>query len=246
MNKFLRVTAVGLTAFGIGVGGALATAAASTHVRGTIEQANANTLAVKTYGGNTVDLALTPTTKFAWVEKSSLSSIKKGDFIGTAATGSANDMVAQEVVIFPGSMRGTGEGHYPWTMPAAVAAADTGGASTGGATGAPPVQGTMTNGTVAATSTPSSGSMVQGTMTNGTVAANTAQSGGKELTISYGSGKTVRVLVPPTAPVVRFVPSQKSAVTHGAHAFISAEQGGNGKLSANFVAVGKSGLVPPM
>ncbi|MBL7405472.1 metal ABC transporter permease, partial [Escherichia coli] len=43
----------------------------------------------------------------------SLDAIKDGVFIGTATKGE-NPMTALEVVLFPESMRGTGEGHYGW------------------------------------------------------------------------------------------------------------------------------------
>lgn len=226
-----------------------AMAASSTHVRGTIESVKSDTLNVKTYAGKTTDVMLTSKTKYAWVVPSSLSSIKKGDFIGTAAQGPKNKLVAQEVVIFPSSMRGTGEGHYPWSMPAAVAKADAnngGQGATEASSGGPPVQGTMTNGTVASTGSSSAAPPVQGTMTNGTVAS-TSTSGGKELTISYGNGRTVQVQVPANAPIVRFSPAKKSIVKASEKVFIAATESGRpGNVSANFVAVGKNGLTPPM
>jgi hypothetical protein len=165
-------------------------------------------------------------------------------------------------------MRGTGEGHYPWSMPATVARADTQGnmqSSTAGAPpvrgtmtngtvadkaqsgSAPPVQGTMTNGTVASTTQPDSAPPVQGTMTNGTVASDVSATGGKKLTISYNNGEKVQVTVPPGAPVVRFVPAEKSVMTTGAKTFVTAStSGGGGEPTAKVVAVGKDGLMPPM
>lgn len=262
MSKFLGAAVAGLTALSLGTS-ALA-ASPATHVRGTIESVSGNTLALKSYGGQTVDLTLGSGTKFASVVPSSLSKIKKGDFIGAAASGPENNMVAQEVVIFPNSMRGAGEGHYPWSLPAVVANADANGssagaalvnstmtngtvASTSAASSAPPVQGTMTNGTVTGTSAASNAPPVQGTMTNGTVANSSTKSGGKELTISF-KGQKVQIAVPPSVPVVRFVPAKRSIVKPGAKAFVSASQpsGGSGALQANFVAVGKNGLMPPM
>ncbi|MGH7211943.1 MAG: hypothetical protein ACREF1_10850, partial [Acetobacteraceae bacterium] len=111
----------------------------------------------------------------------------------------------------------------------------------------PNVQASMTNGTVASTRTTEGAPMVEGTMTNGTVAADAAKSGGKNLTISYSGGKQVQVQVPSSAPIVTFTPAQKSVLTPGAKAFIAASTpDGGGQLSANFVAVGKDGLMPPM
>ena len=81
-------------------------------VRGTVDKADGSTLTIKTDDGKTetVDVA---GAKFAWVVPSSLDQIKDGVFIGTATKGE-NPMTALEVVLFPESMRGTGEGHYGW------------------------------------------------------------------------------------------------------------------------------------
>jgi hypothetical protein len=55
-------------------------------------------------------------TKVASVSLASLDDIKQGDFIGTAAIGPEDHLVAREVLIFPAALRGTGEGHYPWDL----------------------------------------------------------------------------------------------------------------------------------
>lgn len=244
MSKCLGVALAALTVFGLSAG-AMA-AEQNTRVRGTIESVEGNTLAMQPYNGGTVNLTLSPRTKFASVLPSSLSDIKAGDFIGAGATGPENDLKALEVVIFPESMRGAGEGHYAWSVPAAVAAADTH-ANTNAGSGAPPVQGTMTNGTVASTSSETGAPPVQGTMTNGTVAANTNKLAGTELTVTYNNGKKVQILVPPDAPVVRFEPAERSALKPGAKAFaVATKAAGNNEPSARFVAVGENGLMPPM
>ena len=88
--------------------------------------------------------------------KSSLDQIKDGVFIGTATKGE-NPMTALEVVLFPESMRGTGEGHYGWDS---IADQTAGGRRGGeerhdqrhreGRAAAPRVKSAMTNGTVKA------------------------------------------------------------------------------------------------
>ena len=253
MNKGLAIALAGMTMVGMS-GVAIAkpqTTHETTHVRGTIEDVSGNTLAIKSYDGNTTDLKLNSDTKYLSVVPSSLSQVKKGDFIGTAATGSKDKLVAEEVVIFPESMQGTGEGHYPWSMPATVARADTHGTMQGSASGTSPVHGTMTNGTVANVEQSGNGSPnappVQGTMTNGTVTGDTSTTGGKELTISYNNGEKVQVSVPSGVPVVRFVPAQKSVMTTGAKTFVTASTASGGsEPTAKIVAVGKDGLMPPM
>jgi len=65
------------------------------------------TLATLAFAG--VALAQTPAVK--------PSDIKPGSFIGTAATtGTDGKLTATEVVVFPESARGTGEGHYAWDL----------------------------------------------------------------------------------------------------------------------------------
>lgn len=229
--------------------GAVAMAGQVQHIRGTIQSVHGHTLTIESYsGGKTTKVTLNSGTKYAWLVPSSLSKIKPGDFIGTAALGPKTKMTAQEVVIFPKSMRGAGEGHYPWQMPAAVAQHDAkaGGAGNGGASnGGPPVKGTMTNGTIVQTGQSSGGAPpVKGSMTNGNVASTGSSGGGKTLTISYNNGHKVQVTVPKGAPVVRFQPASKSVVKHGRKAFIVAGTGAG--HTAEFVAVGKNGLMPPM
>jgi hypothetical protein len=245
MGKFLGIMAAGLLVFGAAAGASAALQ--KVRIRGTIEAVNGNTVAIKAYDGRTVDLTLQPGTKFSSLVRASLSDIKAGDFVGVGATGPANSPVALEVLIFPAAMRGTGEGHYGWSIPAAVARADRPGMATAAAAGTPMVRGTMTNGTVASAAPQAGAPPVRGTMTNGTVAANTGTTSGTELTIAYDHGNKVRILVPSGTPIVRLVPARRSVVVPNAKAFVVATRsGGKSGLSAGFVAVGKNGLTPPM
>jgi len=203
----------------------------SANVRGTIESVQGNTLAVKAYDGKTMHVMLESGTKYAWVVPSSLSDLKSGNYIGTAATGPKKNLVATEVSIFPESMRGMGEGHYSWNMPATVARADAKGGSGSSS-------GSMTNGSM------TNGSMTNGSMTNGSMTNGSVNSANRRLTVSY-NGQKVHVTVPPNTPVVRFDAAQKSILSPGKKVFIMASKS-NGKLDAKFVAVGKNGLMPPM
>lgn len=190
-------------------------------------------MTVQTLQGNKVQVSLTGATKYVTVVESSLANVAKGSFIGTATKGSGNFLVALEVVIFPPSLRGTGEGHYGWdTLPDTTMA------------GVGSVASSMTNGTVEAASSSGPGTKVNTTMTNGDVQSASEQSGAKRITVTYNGGKQT-ILVPPTAPIVAFQPAEHSAVITGAHVFIKASEDG-GKATADFVAVGKDGLTPPM
>jgi len=202
-------------------------------IRGTIESTDQNSMIVQTPQGREVKVFLNDATKYVTVVKSSLSNVAKGSFIGTATKGSGDFQVALEVVIFPPSLRGTGEGHYDWDkLPDTTMAS---GAS---------VSSRMTNGTVETAASSGPATEINSTMTNGAVQSATEQGGAKRITVTYNGGKQM-ILVPPTAPIVAFQPARQSDGATGAHVFIKASEDGN-KATADFVAVGKDGLAPPM
>jgi hypothetical protein len=201
-------------------------------VRGTVSSISPTTLVVQTASGADISVALTGNTHYLQVAKSNLNNIDTGSFIGTATKSVGSLMVALEVVIFPPSMTGTGEGHYAWDkLPDTTRA--------GGAT----TVSTMTNGTVAAVKA-SSPATVASSMTNGTVAAATSQNGAQQLTVTYKGGEKT-ILVPPTAPIVTFHPGDMAEVTKGAAVFVNGLKDGD-NITANVVAVGVDGVRPPM
>src|ERR1700744_5950463 len=180
---------------------ALAATGTPEHVRGTIASATADSVTVDTYANKPVTAALTDNTKYLEIQRSNLNQIEKGSFIGTATKDVGGTQVALEVVIFPSSMRGTGEGHYAWDkIPDTTLS---GGAQTSSS---------MTNGNVSAVST--SVPRVNSTMTNGDVAASQSQGGVTHLVVTYKGGHE-DVLVPPTAPIVTFRPGTKDLVPRG-------------------------------
>ncbi len=194
-----------------------ASAAPSTvHVRGTIKHVTATTLVVATATGDRT-LALTPKTGVAAVVPGSRDDIKPGTFIGTANVASGDTGRAQEVVVFPDAMRGTGEGNYAWDLP-----------SHGGSS-------MMTNGTVA----PGGTSM----MTNGTVHTESGH-GMMTLNVTYKGGSR-RIVVPANVPIVRVEAGSRALLAPGARVFVIAA-GGPGNLHALRVIVGKDGATPPM
>lgn len=210
---------------------ALAATGTPERVRGVIASAAANSVTVDSYAGKPVTVGLTDKTAYLKVEKSSLDKIDKGSFIGTATKDVGGTQVALEVVIFPPSMRGTGEGHYGWDkIPDTTLS---GGAQTSSS---------MTNGSVAAVSASVPG--VKSSMTNGDVAAANSQGGVRHLVVTYNGGKQ-DVLVPPTAPIVTFQPGSKALLAKGADVFVKATNTDSG-LDANAVAVGVGGVKPPM
>ncbi|KQN01239.1 hypothetical protein ASE82_15150 [Sphingomonas sp. Leaf230] len=213
-------------------------------VRGVITAIGTDALTVQTYDGKSATVPLDANTKFAWVVKSDLSTLKDGDFIGTATTGPDNALRAVELVIFPEAMRGTGEGHYPWDVPGAVAAA--GGGTNGSSAmtnGTVDGQSAMTNGTVDGQSAMTNGTVAQQSgMTNGTVTGGAGKPGETKLSISYKGGKA-QVVVPVGTPIVRFEPAERTVLAKGQKLFAIISPGSAGARS---VAVGKDGLTPPM
>lgn len=211
-------------------GAAVQTATTSPdRLRGTITAVTPTSMTVQTYDGQTMTVSLNDKTGYAWVLPSSLSDLKKGDFIGTATTGADNALKAVEVVIFPDSMRGTGEGHYDWDTPAVIQAKGTAGGSSA-----------MTNGTIT-NSAMTNGTVTNSAMTNGTVSDTSTGADAQQLTVSYKGG-TSQVAVPKDVPVVRLDPAKQAILATGQKVFVKLLPGS----VAQFVAAGKNGLMPPM
>ena len=76
-----------------------------------------DTLLVKSRDGENVSIALGLGWKAGGIAKASLADIKPGDFVGIASLpNAAGGAGALEVLVFPPSMRGTGEGSYGWDL----------------------------------------------------------------------------------------------------------------------------------
>jgi len=92
-------------------------AAKPARIRGDIVSVSGDTLTVHRRSGDTVTVDLKSDTPVSAVKNIKLADIKKGSFIGTAATtGTDGKLTATEVVVFPEAMRGSGEGHYDWDL----------------------------------------------------------------------------------------------------------------------------------
>jgi len=86
-------------------------------IRGTIERIDGSTYVVKNRDGAELKVTLAEKPQIAGIAKASLSDIKQGSFVGiTGMPQPDGSQRALEVHIFPESMRGTGEGHYPWDL----------------------------------------------------------------------------------------------------------------------------------
>src|ERR1700744_6003117 len=196
-----RILGLAIAASALASSAALAATGTPERVRGRIASATADSVTVNTSADKPVTVGLTSNTTYLKVEKSNLNKVEKGSYIGTATKDVGGTQVALEIVIFPPSLRGTGEGHYAWdTIPDTTLSA---GAQTSSS---------MTNGNVSTVST--SVPRVNSTMTNGDVAASQSQGGVTHLVVTYKGGHE-DVLVPPTAPIVTFRPGTKDLVPRG-------------------------------
>jgi outer membrane lipoprotein SlyB len=91
--------------------------AQTVRLRGTIEKVDGSNLTLKTADGEQ-KLSLTANPQIVGVVKASMADIKENTFLGSAAMPQPDGtQKALEVHIFPEAMRGTGEGHRPFTTP---------------------------------------------------------------------------------------------------------------------------------
>jgi hypothetical protein len=84
-------------------------------IRGSIVSFDSDVLKVHRNRGDTVSIEVKPTLAVSALKPMQPADIKKGSFIGTAAmSGPDGKLTSSEVVVFPESARGSGEGHYAW------------------------------------------------------------------------------------------------------------------------------------
>ncbi|GAC1581013.1 MAG: hypothetical protein NVS3B7_15860 [Candidatus Elarobacter sp.] len=204
---------------GAAVGSASSVSAAPQleNVRGTITSSTASTITIHTASGP-VTVHVGPKAVIAGAVPGSPADIVPGKFLGIASVPGSGANRALEVVVFADSMRGLGEGDYPWDL-------------------SPGKQrSSMTNGTVAMPPERS-------TMTNATV-GKTSGSAQKTITMNYKGGSRT-LLVPANAPVVRVSPGTKALVTAGEPVFVVAAKTRK-TPDAAFVVVGRHGTALPM
>jgi hypothetical protein len=210
---------------------ATAATAAPVRVRGTVAAISPSVVTVHTASGDVV-AALNPNTAFVSVVPSDLSHVAPGGYVGAASKTVGGKLIALSLIVFPPSMKGAAEGHAAYDILPDTTLS--GGARTASS---------MTNANVKTISARHGAPRVNSTMTNGSVATAKAQGGVRLLTVTYKGGEQ-HILVPPTAPIVAFVPGAVSIVKPGAPVFVNGDQT-NGKVTAGLVAVGSHGLAPP-
>jgi hypothetical protein len=206
-------------------------AAAPLRIRGTIVATSSDSITVHTATGD-VSASLNGTTGFVSVVPSNLDNVGPGSYLGVASKDGGDKRIALSVIVFPAAMKGAAEGNAVYDpLPDTTLA---GGARTASS---------MTNANVKAISATQNAPRVNSTMTNASVTAAKASGGVRFVTLTYKGGEQ-HILIPPTAPVVAFVPGTASIVTKGAHVFVLGDDS-SGKLGAGLVAVGSHGMTPP-
>jgi hypothetical protein len=86
-------------------------------VRGSFEKVNGNTLTIAAKSGKETSVPLKDGAPIIAVTKGAMSDIKDNTFVGiTAMPQPDGTQKAVEVHVFEESLRGVGEGHYPWDL----------------------------------------------------------------------------------------------------------------------------------
>ncbi len=202
-----------------------APAAAPQRVKGTITDFTAPVLTVKTADGKSLAVTLLPDARVIANQKIALADIKANDFVASAADlGPDGKLHAEEVRVFPESMRGLGEGQYPMDKP----------------------ERRMTNATVvqvAGAAHAKSGTLKL-TFHGSTAAANggcTGHAGGPGKGVCTGS---TEIEVGPKVPVLLWVLGDPSWLQKGKAVSLFVLTGADGKMSTHGVIVEHNGVKP--
>jgi hypothetical protein len=175
-----------------------------TRIRGAIKSIDGNLMVVTSRDGATLTITLADPVAVSTLKAATLADIKPGTYVGTASAPQPDgSLQAIEVLIFPESARGAGEGHYAWDL----------------------APNTM--------------------MTNATVDASVAAANGNELTLTHKGG-SVKVKVPPGAPIVTPAPATRADLKPGAKVFLAGTRTGENAFTAARVTVETNGIAPPM
>lgn len=118
MFKHLALSLAAAAAFSVAVPASAQTPASPTiRLRATIEKVDAGSLTVRERSGEVITLVRPADMDVSEVYPISLADIKPNSYVGTAATPQADGtQLAIEVLVFPESARGGGEGHRPWDL----------------------------------------------------------------------------------------------------------------------------------
>lgn len=116
-GRRLAALVAGLLCVALGVA-AQSTPPRPSLVNGTVVSLQGRMLQIDTAAHGQLAVTLAPQLRVVDQEPGSLADVKAGRFIGTTAVqGKDGRLYAREIHVFPESMRGAGEGHYPMGAP---------------------------------------------------------------------------------------------------------------------------------
>jgi hypothetical protein len=189
---------------------------------GDVVALDGNTLNLRLNTGQALAVTLPADARISGRAPAKPADIAPGAYVGATTTPQADGtLLASEVHIFPPSMRGNGEGHYP--LP-----------STPGSM--------MTNATVARVDAAARGGSA---MTNAPVAAVTGSGSARTMTLKYRGGEQV-IAVPAGIPIAMLEVADRKEIVPGAHVIVSVTHRQDESLVANRVTVGLRGFVPTL
>lgn len=118
MPKGLRIGIGAIATVLIGLGGFQSASAQDgpVHLRGELTSVSDSGFTMTTDDGQSADVTFGENAGIFTVSEASVSDIKDGQFVGITSIESGGERVAIEVHIFDESLRGIGEGHYPWDL----------------------------------------------------------------------------------------------------------------------------------
>jgi hypothetical protein len=115
MNR--RLFLIAAAALGLAGSTAIAQTTPLTRIRGTIASVEGNKMTVNARDGQTLAITLNDPLTVMTVKNVELGSITENTYVGIATrTGPDGRLTALEVLVFPESARGSGEGHYAWDL----------------------------------------------------------------------------------------------------------------------------------
>ncbi len=92
-------------------------AADKVRISGTVESLEGDTLMIKSLDSKEIKVMLKPGMNVMGIKKAAAADIKPGDFVGIGSQPTPSGINgAVQVVIFPASMKGTGEGDRAWSV----------------------------------------------------------------------------------------------------------------------------------
>lgn len=222
----LGLCTVSLISPALADGNTASVAPPSQRIKGKIEAYDpiARSLSVTISTKKAVSVMLEPDLRVIYDAKRTLNDIKTGDFIGSATIRSADGTLrAQEVHIFPDSMRGAGEGQY--------------------ATSDANPNRAMTNATVAqVTSVAANKGSIKLTYRGGVANADGSCTG--RAGNAAGCTGEAEIQVVPGVPIIALVVGDESLLVPGAAVSLSAVSRADGALASSRLTVEKDGVRP--